>query len=136
MLVGLLVCWLGCQDDRGRGFSCHLDMGSPSGLGFMKVELPGEFCLRVVFGRGWGVGLVAGWMFFLGAVGLRGDDQPTGPCRIEVLEKGSGWPVPLVELRTTHQLRFVTDNAGVIAFDAQELMGREVWFDVFGQGME
>ena len=45
------------------------------------------------------------------------------PCRIEVVEKGSGWPVPLVELRTTHQVRFVTDNAGVIAFDLPELMG-------------
>ena len=26
---------------------------------------------------------------------------------------GSGWPVPLIELRTTHQVRFVSDNAGV-----------------------
>lgn len=57
-------------------------------------------------------------------------------CRIEVVENGSGWPVPLVELRTTHQLRFVTDNAGVIAFDAPELMGRETWFDVIGHGYE
>ena len=51
-------------------------------------------------------------------------------CRIEVVEKGSGWPVPLVELRTTHLLRYVSDNAGVIAFDAPELMGVETWFDV------
>src|SRR5882757_6712440 len=58
------------------------------------------------------------------------------PCRIEVVEKGSGWPVPLVELRTTHNVRFVTDNAGVIAFDLPELMGRETWFDVFGPGYE
>ena len=57
-------------------------------------------------------------------------------CRIEVVEKGTGWPVPLVELRTTHQARFVTDNAGVIAFDLPELMGRETWFDVFGHGYE
>ena len=56
------------------------------------------------------------------------------PCRIEVVEKGSGWPVPLVELRTTHHVRFVTDNAGVIAFDLPELMGRETWFDVIGHG--
>jgi hypothetical protein len=60
--------------------------------------------------------------------------QAVEPCRIEVVEKGSGWPVPLVELRTTHQIRFVTDNAGRIAFDAPELMGREVWFDVSGHG--
>ena len=58
------------------------------------------------------------------------------PCRIEVVEQGTGWPVPLVELRTTHQVRFVTDNAGVIAFDLPELMGRETWFDVIGQGYE
>jgi len=58
------------------------------------------------------------------------------PCRIEVVEQGTGWPVPLVELRTTHQVRFVTDNAGVIAFDLPELMGRETWFDVIGHGYE
>jgi hypothetical protein len=33
--------------------------------------------------------------------------------------------MPLVELRTTNQVRFVTDNAGVVAFDLPELMGRE-----------
>src|SRR6266704_5040103 len=58
------------------------------------------------------------------------------PCRIEVVEKGSGWPVPLVELRTTHHVRFVSDNAGVIAFDLPESMGRETWFDVIGHGYD
>ncbi len=58
------------------------------------------------------------------------------PCRIEVVERGSGWPVPLVELRTTHSVRFVSDNNGVIACDAPELMNREVWFDVIGHGYE
>ncbi len=58
------------------------------------------------------------------------------PCRIEVVERGSGWPVPLVELRTMHQVRFVSDNAGVIACDLPELMGRETWFDVSGHGYE
>lgn len=57
-------------------------------------------------------------------------------CLIEVVEKGSGWPVPLIELRTTHSVRFITDNAGVIAFDAPELMGRLTWFDVIGHGYE
>lgn len=56
------------------------------------------------------------------------------PCRIEVVERGTGWPVPMVELRTTHHERFVTDNAGVIAFDLPELMGRETWFTVIGHG--
>src|SRR6267154_1927988 len=57
-------------------------------------------------------------------------------CRIQVVEKGSGWPVPLVELRTTHRVRFVTDNAGVIAFDLPELMGKETWFDIIGHGYD
>ncbi len=61
---------------------------------------------------------------------------PPNPCRIEVIEKGSDWPVPLVELRTTGNQRFVTDNAGVIAIDQPELMGREVWFAVRGHGYE
>ena len=56
------------------------------------------------------------------------------PCGIEVVEKGSGWPVPLVEFRTNHGVRFVTDNAGRIAFDLPELMGRETWFEVHGHG--
>ena len=58
------------------------------------------------------------------------------PCRIDVVEEGSGWPVPLVELRTTHHVRFVSDNAGVIAFDLPELMGVETWFFVEGHGYE
>src|SRR5262245_56788727 len=58
------------------------------------------------------------------------------PCRIEVVEKGSGWPVPLVELRTTNNVRFVTDNAGLNAFDMTELMDQEVFFDVHGHGYE
>lgn len=56
-------------------------------------------------------------------------------CRVEIRDE-QGWPVPLVELRTTHGLRFVTDNAGVIALDAPELFGREVWFYVDGQGYQ
>lgn len=58
------------------------------------------------------------------------------PCRIEVVDKQTGWPVPLVELRTTHQVRFVSDNAGLIAFDLPELMGQETWFDVIGHGYD
>lgn len=58
------------------------------------------------------------------------------PCRVEVVEKGSGGPVPLVELVTTNHLKFVTDNAGVAAFDAPELMGETVWLDVKSHGYQ
>ncbi len=56
------------------------------------------------------------------------------PCCVEIVERGSGWPVPLVELRTTHDMRFVSDNAGVIALDAPELMGVATWFTIIGHG--
>jgi hypothetical protein len=65
-----------------------------------------------------------------------GIGDPVPVCRIEVVEKSTGWPVPLVELRTTHNVRLVTDNSGVIAFDLPELMSRETWFDVIGHGYE
>ncbi|MGV3486332.1 MAG: hypothetical protein ACO1RT_18075 [Planctomycetaceae bacterium] len=55
-------------------------------------------------------------------------------CRILVVDQESGWPVPMVELKTTHQLRFVTDNSGVIAMDDPSLMNREVWFSILGHG--
>lgn len=61
---------------------------------------------------------------------------PPGLCRIQVVDRENGWPVPLVELRTVNQQRYVTDNAGVIAFDAPDLMGWLTWFDVIGHGYE
>jgi hypothetical protein len=95
----------------------------------MRVEFPGAVCH------------VTARILFLAAVILLA--APAAPaaeapplCRIEVVEKGNGWPVPLVELRTVHHLRFVTDNAGVIAFDAPELMGVPTWFDVIGHGFD
>jgi len=56
------------------------------------------------------------------------------PCRIEVIVSANHWPVPLIELRTTHNVRFVTDNAGVVAFDLPELMDTETWLFVEGHG--
>ncbi len=59
---------------------------------------------------------------------------PASPCRIEIVDEASGWPVPLVELKTTHGVKFVSDNAGIVAFDLPELMGRETWLDVRSHG--
>ncbi|HSG72189.1 MAG TPA: hypothetical protein VLA12_17365 [Planctomycetaceae bacterium] len=56
------------------------------------------------------------------------------PCRIQIVDESNGWPVPLVELKTTHNVRFVSDNAGVIAFDLPELMNVETWLSVEGHG--
>lgn len=53
-----------------------------------------------------------------------------------MLDDENHWPVPLVELTTTNGLRFVTDNAGVVAFDAPEFMRRETWIEVCSHGYE
>jgi hypothetical protein len=58
----------------------------------------------------------------------------TDAFRIEVVDKSGGWPVPLVELETVHGVKFVSDNAGLIAFDALESMGRETWCSLRGFG--
>lgn len=63
-------------------------------------------------------------------------DSNGTPFRIEVVDKENGWPVPLVILETTHHLTFVTDNAGLIAIDAPELIDREVYFYVRSDGYE
>ncbi|HEX3870961.1 MAG TPA: hypothetical protein VHV77_11020, partial [Pirellulales bacterium] len=40
---------------------------------------------------------------------------------IEVVDDDTGRSVPLVELRTINELRYVTDNAGRVAFAEPEL---------------
>ncbi len=76
-----------------------------------------------------------GWAGVLGAVIWAGPlVRAAEPCRIQVVEQGSGWPVPLVDLQTTHGVRFITDNDGVAAFDLPEAMGRETWLTVQGNG--
>jgi len=91
-----------------------------------------SFGMRFFFTRGTVCALACGFIFFFQST----QAAAPAPCRIEVVEKSSGWPVPLVELRTTHNIRFITDNACVIAFDLPEGMGREMWFDVIGHGYE
>ena len=81
-------------------------------------------------------GAMSAVLFLLAALALLGSVASAAEalCRIQVVEKGSGWAVPMVELTTTGHVRYVTDNAGVVAFDQQELMGQEVWFEVRSPG--
>ena len=79
--------------------------------------------------RAWRVLLLVG----LAALGGSGR-AATEPFGVQVVEEGTGWPVPLVELRTTHQLRWISDNAGWVALDAPELIGQEVWLDIRSPG--
>jgi hypothetical protein len=67
--------------------------------------------------------------------------QPAGPVRprvfrIQVVDDETGWGVPLVELRTVNQIRFVTDSNGIVAFDEPGLFNRKVFFTVTSHGYE
>ena len=55
---------------------------------------------------------------------------------MEVVDAENGWPVPLVKLETTHSLSWITDNAGQIAIDEPDCLGRETYFHVSSDGYE
>lgn len=55
---------------------------------------------------------------------------------IRVVDEATGRGVPLVELESVHNVRWVTDNAGRIAFHEPGLMDREVFFHVRSHGYE
>lgn len=55
---------------------------------------------------------------------------------IVVKDATSDRPVPLVELRTTNEVRYYSDNLGVVTIDDPELIGEEVFFHVKSHGYE
>lgn len=56
--------------------------------------------------------------------------------KIQVVDEQTGRGVPLVELTTTHNLRFYTDSNGYVAFDEPGLMDKRVFFSVKSHGYE
>lgn len=63
-------------------------------------------------------------------------ESPTRPFGIRVVDSETGRGVPLIELRTTNEIRLVTDNAGWVAFDEPGLVGQKVFFAIGGHGYE
>jgi hypothetical protein len=62
--------------------------------------------------------------------------EPEKPFAITVVDAATGRGVPLVELRTVHHVRLVTDSNGIAAFHEPGLMTRTVFFHVAGHGYE
>lgn len=58
------------------------------------------------------------------------------PFTIKVVDEQTGRGVPLVELRTVHDVRYWTDSGGVVAFDEPGLLGERVFFHVSSHGYE
>jgi hypothetical protein len=62
--------------------------------------------------------------------------EPIHPFAIEVVDESTGRGVPLVELTTTSGITYVTDSAGLIAFDEPGLLDQRVHFAVKSHGYE
>ena len=58
----------------------------------------------------------------------------SAPFRITVVDSKTGRGVPLVELTTVNGIVYVTDSAGVVAFDEPGLMNEDVFFSVKSHG--
>lgn len=54
--------------------------------------------------------------------------------RIQVVDAATGRGVPLVELETVDRAKWITDNAGLVAFHEPGLMDRKVFFSVRSHG--
>jgi hypothetical protein len=57
-------------------------------------------------------------------------------AEVRVVDAANQRGVPLVELETVHHVRLVTDNAGRIAINDPDLLGREVYFYVRSHGYD
>ena len=62
--------------------------------------------------------------------------ESTAPFAIHVIDDQTGRGVPLVELKTTSNVVYVTDNNGIVVFDEPALMNQKVWFTVTSHGYE
>ena len=74
--------------------------------------------------------------FVLSASACAQTDRPNPYFEIQVVDQATGRGVPLVELKTVHNVRYYTDSAGRIAFLEPGLMDQSVYFHVRSHGYE
>ena len=72
---------------------------------------------------------------FLGAIS-GANAAPGDYFGLSIVDAETGRGVPLVEVTTTSEERFVSDSNGFIAIDEPELMGQNVYFSVKSHGYE
>src|SRR5271170_2461598 len=104
----------------------------------MSQEGAAEMTSRI---RGFALAVAIAGLTGTDGASARGHDEPAGPARprvfrIHVVEEGTGRGVPLVELKTVNQIRYVTDSNGIVAFDEPGLFNRKVFFTVTSHGYE
>lgn len=62
--------------------------------------------------------------------------QAGKPFRLQVLDEATNRGVPLAELRTTSNSRFISDSNGLVAISEPELMNQKVYFSISSHGYE
>jgi hypothetical protein len=82
------------------------------------------------------------WLLFLmegcvaGPLLAAPSSQEQSCFAIQVVDADTGRGIPLVELRTTNHLLYITDSAGWVAFDEPGLLGETVFFHISSHGYE
>lgn len=56
------------------------------------------------------------------------------PFAIKVVDRETGKGIPLVEVSTVNEVKYVTDSAGYVAFFEPGLMNEDVWFELESHG--
>jgi hypothetical protein len=74
--------------------------------------------------------------FLAVSLGLSAVAEVARPFVIRVTDQETGSAVPLIEFRTTHEARYVSDNAGLVTVSDPELLEQEIWFEISGHGYE
>lgn len=64
------------------------------------------------------------------------NSAPGDFAEIRVVDAETKRGIPLIELITVNEIRFVTDNTGRIAFQEPGLMGKEIFFSINGHGYD
>ncbi len=72
---------------------------------------------------------------FMGFLAAPGAAQEKAFC-IKVVDADTGRGVPLVELKTVHNVCYYTDSNGIVAFHEPGLMNQKVYFHVKSHGYE
>jgi hypothetical protein len=80
--------------------------------------------------------VLIGFVCCCGGVGRAAAREAKDYFAIEVVDAATGRGVPLVELKTTNDIRYVTDSNGLVAFDEPGLIGGKVFFEISSPGYE
>lgn len=70
------------------------------------------------------------------ALALGAVPGPSDYFALHIVDEQTGRGVPMVEVETTHNIRFYTDSAGYVAFHEPGLMNEDVWFTIRSHGYQ